>query len=57
MIAALEALNSNARLVDDQSSKAFASMKISSGEPKGLMALLMTHPPLTARIQRLKSFT
>ena len=57
MIAALEALNNNSKLVDERSSKAFASLKISNGEPRGLMALLMTHPPLTTRIQRLKTFT
>lgn len=58
MIAALEALNGTSQIVDPESSKAaFASLKISSGSPKGLMAMLMTHPPLTKRIERLKTFT
>lgn len=57
MIAALEALKGTSQMVDTHSSKVFASLKISSGEPKGLMAMLMTHPPLDTRIERLKSYT
>lgn len=55
MIAALEALGGASRLVDNEQ-KAFASLKINGGEPRGLMSLFMTHPSLSARIERLKKF-
>jgi len=51
MIAALESLRRN-HLVDNQH-QAMATLKI-SGQPRGLMTFLMTHPPLETRIARLK---
>jgi heat shock protein HtpX len=55
MIAALEALGGTSRSVDNEQ-KAFASLKINGHEPKGLMALFMTHPSLSDRIERLRKF-
>jgi heat shock protein HtpX len=52
MIAALQALGQN-RLVDNRQ-PSLASLKI-SGRPGGLLALLATHPPLEARIARLRA--
>jgi Zn-dependent protease with chaperone function len=51
MIAALESLRRN-HLVETEH-QALATLKI-SGRPKGIMAFLMTHPPLEARIERLR---
>ncbi len=53
MIAALRGLQRNIYGVD-QDNQALATLKISSGKPKGLMALLSTHPALEDRIQRLE---
>jgi heat shock protein HtpX len=52
MIAALEALQHTMNAVDNKQ-RALASFKISGGRG-GLMALLATHPPLEARIARLR---
>jgi heat shock protein HtpX len=54
MIAALEALKPVRDRVDT-SQQALATLKI-SGTPKGLMALLMTHPSLERRIEKLRAF-
>lgn len=51
MIAALESLRRN-HLVETEH-QALATLKI-SGSPKGIMAFLMTHPPLEKRIERLR---
>ena len=53
MIGALDSLRRTQQLVDSRQS-GFQSLKI-AGAPKGIMALLMTHPPLEQRIERLKS--
>lgn len=53
MIGALQALRRTVELVDPTPQPAFQSLKI-SGSPKGFMALLMTHPPLEKRIERLQ---
>ena len=53
MIGALQALIQSQQLVDTRQA-AFQSLKI-AGAPKGFMALLMTHPPLEERIQRLQT--
>lgn len=53
MIHALESLKGTLERVD-QSHPALASFKI-SGRPKGLLALLATHPDLDTRIERLRS--
>lgn len=53
MIHALESLKGTLERVDE-SHPALASFKI-SGRPKGLLALLATHPDLDTRIERLRS--
>lgn len=53
MVGALEKLKGMSERVE-AGHKAFASLKI-AGHPKGLMALLMTHPPLEKRIAKLRS--
>lgn len=53
MIGALDSLRRTQQLVDSRQS-GFQSLKI-AGAPKGIVALLMTHPPLELRIERLKS--
>jgi heat shock protein HtpX len=55
MIGALQALQRTAEMVDT-AQPAFQSLKI-AGTPKGIMGLLMTHPPLETRIDRLKQWT
>lgn len=55
MIGALESLKRTTQLVD-RGHEAFATLKI-AGAPKGLMALLMSHPPLETRIAKLKEFS
>ncbi len=52
MIAALQGLQRSTELVDTGHA-ALASLKI-SGQAKGLMALLASHPPLPVRIERLR---
>jgi heat shock protein HtpX len=52
MIAALQRLQMNQALVDN-SQPQLATMKI-SGDKKGFMALMSTHPPLEARIAALQ---
>jgi heat shock protein HtpX len=54
MVAALEALKGRSRVFDNRA-PTMAALKISS-QPKGFVALLMTHPPLEERIQRLRQF-
>ncbi|MGE0173102.1 MAG: protease HtpX [Oligoflexales bacterium] len=54
MIAALQALMPVKNMVSDEH-QALATLKI-SGSPKGLMALLMSHPPLEKRIEKLKMY-
>jgi heat shock protein HtpX len=54
MIAALEALKPVRTMVSDEH-QALATLKI-SGQPKGLMHLLMSHPPLEKRIEKLKAY-
>ena len=54
MIGALQRLQMNSQMVDT-SQKAVATLKINGGKPRGLAALLMTHPPLEKRIERLRS--
>ncbi len=56
MIAALEALRNNIGRVD-RSQEAMRSMKISGGRVKGFAALMATHPPLEARIARLRTMS
>lgn len=56
MIGALRRLQSASQLVD-QGHPALATLKISSGEPRGLAAMLITHPPLEKRIARLQAMT
>ena len=53
MIAALQRLQANQGLVD-QSQPQLATMKISGGKGKGLLALISTHPPLEERIAALQ---
>ena len=53
MIGALDSLRRTQQLVDSRQS-GFQSLKI-AGAPKGIVALLMTHPPLEQRIERLRS--
>ncbi len=53
MIAALDRLRRSTELVD-YNQPAMQTLKISS--PKGILALLMTHPPLEQRIERLRQF-
>jgi len=53
MIHALQSLKGTLDKVDN-SHPALASFKI-SGRPKGLLALLATHPDLETRIERLRS--
>lgn len=52
MVAALAALRGNRELVDSGHAS-FATLKI-NGAPKGIWALLMSHPPLDVRIERLR---
>jgi len=52
MIGALQALQRTSEMVDTRQA-AFQSLKI-AGAPKGLVGLLMTHPPLEVRIERLR---
>lgn len=53
MISALESLRRSTQLVDTRQ-EAYASLKISGRRKGGLAALLATHPPLEARIARLR---
>ncbi len=53
MISALEALKGTAELVETQSDRSVATMKIAGG---GFKSLWATHPPLDERIERLRSF-
>jgi heat shock protein HtpX len=53
MIAALQRLQANQGLVD-QSQPQLATMKISGGKGKGMLALISTHPPLEERIAALQ---
>jgi heat shock protein HtpX len=53
MIAALEALRRNTQRVDTHQ-QAFVSLKISGTMRRGLAVLLASHPPLDARIERLR---
>ena len=55
MIAALEALRSHLELQQPEANPSVATLKI-SGKTSGFLALMSTHPPLEARIQRLKEF-
>lgn len=55
MIGALSALGRASGMVDNRH-EAFATLKI-NGMPKGFWALLMTHPPLELRIERLKQMS
>lgn len=55
MIGALQALQRTVEMVDP-AQPAFQSLKI-AGAPKGIVGLLMTHPPLEVRIERLKQWT
>jgi heat shock protein HtpX len=52
MIGALQALQRTSEMVDTRQA-AFQSLKI-AGAPKGIVGLLMTHPPLEVRIERLR---
>lgn len=55
MISALQALEKVQEIRDQRVEKpAFQSMKISHQERGGLIALFMTHPPLSLRIKRLE---
>jgi heat shock protein HtpX len=54
MIGALEALRRTTEMVDYRQAS-LQTLKISS--PKGLFALLLTHPPLEKRIERLRQLT
>lgn len=58
MVAALESLqrfmNRPEHLEETNAEPAYAALKI-SGRPSGLLSLLSTHPPLEARIARLKT--
>jgi len=54
MINALEALRRTAQYADLTGNASVAAMKI-AGKPKGFFALFATHPPLEARIERLKA--
>jgi len=54
MISALEALRKTARYADLTGNASVATMKI-AGKPKGFFGLFATHPPLEARIERLKA--
>lgn len=51
MVSALQALRRSSELIDN-GHPAMASLKI-AGSPRGIMALLMSHPPLEQRIERL----
>ena len=53
MIGALRALQSTSEMVDYRQAS-MQTLKISS--PKGLFALLLTHPPLEQRIERLRQY-
>ena len=53
MIAALQRLQANQALVDN-SQPQLATMKINGSRASGLRALMMTHPPLEARIAALQ---
>ncbi len=56
MIAALEALQKTYSAEDPRTEKAsFQALKISTRQKMGLLSLFSTHPPLTERIERLKS--
>jgi heat shock protein HtpX len=54
MINALEALRHTTQYADLTGNASVASMKI-AGKPKGFFGLFATHPPLEARIARLKA--
>jgi len=56
MIAALQRLAQNKALVDNTQPQ-LATMKISGGKGRGLMALMSTHPPLEERIAALQLAT
>jgi len=54
MISALESLQRMHELTNSpRGEQAFATLKI-AGEPRGIMGLFMTHPPLEKRIERLR---
>ncbi|MBW2712635.1 MAG: protease HtpX [Deltaproteobacteria bacterium] len=53
MISALEALKGTVELVETQSDRSVATMKIAGG---GFKSLWATHPPLDERIERLRNF-
>ncbi len=53
MVAALEKLKRNVEAVSHEH-ESMAALKISSGKPSGILALLSTHPPLEDRIGRLR---
>jgi heat shock protein HtpX len=53
MIHALEGLKKTIKYVDLTHNESMATLKI-SGKPKGFFALFATHPPLDARIAKLK---
>jgi heat shock protein HtpX len=55
MIGALQALSTAKGMVDTRH-EAFATLKI-NGMPRGIWALLMSHPPLETRIERLRHST
>jgi heat shock protein HtpX len=54
MINALEALRRTTQYADLTGNASVAAMKI-AGKPKGFLGLFATHPPLEARIERLKA--
>jgi heat shock protein HtpX len=56
MISALEALQRTYELVDTNAQPAVATLKI-SGHGRGLMRFFASHPPLSERIERLRSAT
>lgn len=58
MIGALEALQRRVeQALEPGTAQSLSTMKISSGRPSGLMALIATHPPLDDRIAALKSYS
>lgn len=56
MIAALERLQRSSERIEESDYKAVAALKI-SGKPSKFMALFSTHPDLSLRISRLRSYT
>lgn len=56
MLAALEALQRRFEPMDNRAPQ-MAALKISSGRKGGFLALISTHPPLSDRIQALKTAT